>query len=266
MSHWAKVAARRLMHAKDEKRAVVYVALEPSAEEVEVLLQAGEASVTDIVQGNVADKDVMDASLARVKIPIWTVGRSVISPRHVPRITAARLYDALERMHRDYGTRPYLILLDYIQIFPVERGEERQQQVTEAIIRFKELLQTLGCAGIAGVQASRAVTVREEQIPTDADCQWASALEQTFDKLIGFWRPYLTYRRNPDKPKIKVDGVEHEITQDLLLGRIQKQRFAPAGQTLVLRMEPQYVRIEDRIAASSHPIEEDLDDQLPEDL
>jgi hypothetical protein len=92
------------------------------------------------------------------------------------------------------------------------------------------------------VQAGRKVDEYEEKIPGASDCQWASDIEQTCDKLLGIWRPVLT--EDPDQD-IKVNGQVYKPTQGLLIAKLLKQRMAPAGQKFVLNFAPEWVSLMD---------------------
>lgn len=77
-------------------------------------------------------------------------------------------------------------------------------------------------------------------MPTYREAQWASAIEQATDKFFGLWRPWLTDR---DKPPIQIGNEYHDITEDLLIMQMGKQRFGPAGHTWALRFKPQHLEI-----------------------
>lgn len=70
-------------------------------------------------------------------------------------------------------------------------------------------------------------------------------MEQVGDKLFGWWRPWLTRKRDDFNPKVKLAGQEVEVTRELLVGRLAKQRMADAGQLFYLRFDPGYVRLAD---------------------
>jgi replicative DNA helicase len=139
------------------------------------------------------------------------------------------------------------VVLDYIQIIPVDKPSDRVAQVGEAIVRSKELAIDIGAPIVFCVQAGRRVDDYGEKIPTAADCQWASAIEQTADKLIGIWRPVLTEGEDADPINVISTAGKREvkITQTLFIARLLKQRMAQAGQTFILNFAPQYVRLSD---------------------
>src|SRR5207244_3467099 len=116
------------------------------------------------------------------------------------------------------------------------------QQVGEAIAGSKELARDLGCPIVIDVQASRAVDKRQQKIPGASDCQWASAIEQVSDKLLGIWRPCLTEDENDT---IDVNGHDLVVNQRLFVAKLLKQRMAAAGQIFPLVFAPEFVRLSD---------------------
>jgi len=246
-AHLARTEAYRLILTKNTKQVVLYVGLEPKAEEMELMFQANaDYSITDLVRGRV-ERGVLEKRAVeqpRVRLPIWFMGRSAMRPRQGQlRLTADNIFKGIQSMRSEYGVSPSLVLIDYIQILPIERNQERRVQVEEAINRVKEVIDAVGCCMVMCVQASRKGDSREEKMPTLGDCQHASALEQVSDKLWGSWRVYLTFGKS--KKTISVEGQEYPITPHLLLMRQLKQRFASAGQWCVLNLSPAYVRLED---------------------
>ncbi len=255
MAYLAKHTAQQLvLEERAEKECVVYITYDQSVEEMEALFQADEEiSVTDLASGRAEMDAVRVRALQRVSLPIWVMGRSVLERRPSPRMFISNVYEALRAMEREYGVHPALIGLDYIQVVPIEGRADRNSQVTEAIVSTKELMLDIGAAGIVGVQATRAVDQREDKIPTIGDCQWSSALEQESDKLLGILRPALAYK-DWEGRRIKYHGKEVPITPTTFLSRLEKQRFAPAGQLFMLDFAPQFVRLADL----------ELEAQLPE--
>lgn len=232
--------------ASDPARAgecVVYVTFEQSTEEIEAFFQidSGEYSVTDLAWGRVDIEQIKRHSLKRPSLPVYLIGKSVTSRVRVPRMTVDNVYGALSTMRDDYGVKPILIVLDYVQIIPVDRAADRVHQVGEAIVRSKELALDMACPIVNCVQAGRAVDSRESKMPGAGDCQWASAIEQVSDKLLGIWRPALT----EEGSTVKVNDMVLPLTQSLFIAKLQKQRMSSAGHVYYLHFEPQLVKLAD---------------------
>lgn len=250
MAYLAKHRAEELARAGlYDRECVAYISLEQSVEEMEALFQATEAhTVSHYMRGQLTLDEVRGHSLSRPGLPVYTIGQSVMERRDMPRLTFENIYLALMGLEAEFGIKPSLICLDYIQIVPIERAVERMTQVSEAITRSKELAKALACPVVMGVQASRATDEREDKMPTIADCQWASAMEQVADKLYSITRPYLNQNMRQKGFKFRGQLIYPEdVTPEMLLMRKLKERFNPgAGDTYLLTMRPELVRLADR--------------------
>ena len=247
-AYLARKAGRDLLASgRAETECVVYVSLEQQVEELEAMFQVdpveGGLSATDISWGKADLEELKRRAVKRLSLPVWLIGASVIRRRRVPRMTVENIYRTLATIEDDYKIRPALIVLDYIQIVPIERASERMEQVGEAIVRAKELAQYVGAPMVLCVQAGRRVDTYSNKIPAASDCQWASAIEQTADRLIGIWRPVLT--EGLDAPPIDLGKQQIVITPQLFIARLLKQRGAEAGQTFILHFAPEFARLAD---------------------
>lgn len=240
---------------KRRREAVVYISLEQSVEEIEYCWEVvPDYSITDVRKGIVPAEDITRHVLHhRAGLPIYTMGHSMVANRKRIRMTSQNILETMFKMEEVYGVHPAYVMVDYVQILPVEKGESRAEQVGEAIHLLKELAKLLRCPILIGVQASRSVDRYQEQIPTAADCQWASAIEQVCDKLIALWRPVLNGVRTV---KLKeYDDMEIQVTNETMVIRVLKQRFGEAGMTRVVNFAPQFMRMSD-LELNKPPLEE----------
>lgn len=176
MAYLARAHAKRIMaRGTADKEAVVYVTWESSAEEIENFFIADDqVSASDIAWGRADIEEIKRRAVKRARVPIWVIGHGIgrASP-NTPRMTVDVVYQAIESMEEDYGIRPALVLLDYMQLIPVMRAESRVERVTDAVIRAKELAQRAAVPVVAGVQARRDVDNYKYPIPEKSDAQWA---------------------------------------------------------------------------------------------
>jgi replicative DNA helicase len=239
----ARIEARRIIAAgKQKEEAVFYVTWEQVTEEINMILDVNDAyTATDIMRGRASMDDVIAQSLKRAMLPIWLVGDSMArTGTHSLRMFPDVVFGAIESAVDEYGVKPTLLCFDYIQLVPVRDAKERVSQVGQAAVRCKEVAKRVGCPAIVGAQARREVDDREFKLPGTRDAQWASAVEQATDKFFGLWRPWLT---DKGKDPIKVGDKEYEITEDLLILEMSKQRFGPAGHRWGLHFQPQHLEI-----------------------
>jgi replicative DNA helicase len=252
-----ETAQQIVRERKQAQECVLYVSLDQAVDELEALFFAGDDySATDYMETSVPREVVVGRSLKRPDLPIWTMGKSVLRRRSTPRMTIDVLYSGIEAMEQKYGVKPRLIIVDYVQIVPAVKASERTQQVSEAVIRGGELALNVGCPILFDAQASRAAEQRDDRMPTLADCQHSSQLEQDSDVVLTAQRPWLLHRKrtiNGQPVQLELNGERYPITEDLFLLRVEKQRFKGAGKLYVLRMLPQYVRLADMELERAEP-------------
>lgn len=246
MAYMAKRTALDILKRGAEDEVVVYVSWEQQIEEIEAFFESGGTySSTDMAWGRVPMDKIKAQAVKRAKLPIWYIGKSM---RHDgikrPPMYIDAVYEAIEAMRFEFGLRPALICLDYIQKIPVKTGQKRFEQVTEAVFATKELLTSVGAPGIAGVQAGRQVDTYKDPIPSMADAQWSSAIEQEADKQISVWRPIKTH--DPEsQPYINVGGRDVKNHEDLLVVKLLKQRFDIGYGQFALRFRPHTLEVFD---------------------
>ena len=243
MAYMAKKTALDIVKRGAEDEVVIYVTWEQNIEEIEAFFQSGgDYSSTDMAWGRVPLDVIKRNAVKRPALPIWFVG---YSNRHAgiekPRLYVDHVYEAIQAMRNEYGKRPVLLLLDYVQIIPVSTGGKKFEQVSQAVTLTKELLMNLGVAGIAGVQASRDVDKYAAKIPTMSDAQHSSEIEQRADKQIALWRPI----KDITEPTINIAGKEYTVDDDLLVIRLLKQRFDVGFGTFPVRFKPQTLEMFD---------------------
>ena len=247
MAYMAKREAEAIIKRKaTDKEAVVYVSWEQPVEEIEAFFQSGdEYTSSDMAWGRVPLETVKRRSIRRAGQPIWTIGHSL---RHAniekPSMTVDVVYNAIESMYSEYGIRPTLVCLDYLQIVKTDKGGERLTQVTDAVYAAKELAMKIGAPIIAGVQAGRKVDDYQKPLPTMSDAQWSSAIEQTADKQISLWRPSKTHSAI-EHPTVEVGGTQYTNDEDLLVIKLLKQRFERGFGIWAVRFQPQMLNVYD---------------------
>lgn len=242
-AYLARKVALDLALAGNQSQCAVYVTLEQTIEELESLFELPDDlsyDATQLSRLEIDEKQVLTQSLKRAALPVWMLGNSSVRRKMTPRLTIQNIYDSLMLIEDEWGVKPAIIVIDYVQIIPIERSAERVQQVTEAIIGANELADRIGCPLVLPVQARRDVDKYDRKIPTASDCQWASAIEQVADKLIGVWRPSLT---EDNDSYVDLDGQEIKVTPQLAIARLLKQRGGPAGITWPLYFSPQYLKL-----------------------
>lgn len=243
LCYLARAEAKRILErGTQDRECVVYVTWEQVAEELRNVLGVNEGfTPSDVAWGRADIKKVIQQSIQGVTLPIWVIGHSLSrSDIRMPRMTTDVVFKAIERMRDDYSVTPTLMCLDYIQIVPIRSATDRVTQVTEAAIGVKELALRVAAPAWMGAQAGRQVDVKTIKIPALGDVQWSSGIEQTVDKYMGVWRPWLT---EPQDKSIEINGQQLSVTPQLLIMEMSKQRFERAGFTWPLYFAPQYLKL-----------------------
>lgn len=229
-----------------EKECVVYVSWEQTVEEIDAMFQSGaDYSSTDMAWGRVPMSVIEQKAVKRAGLPVWAFGES---KRHEgitrPRMTVDYVYESIEAMQDEFGIKPVLMCLDYVQIMPVLGRGEKMERVDEAINEAKQLAVRMGLPIIIGVQSTRAVDDYKDPIPTMKDAQWSSAIEQVADKQISLWRPIKTHDPE-DKPTVDIGGVTYRNDENLLIIKLLKQRFGQGYGIWAVRFVPQTLEMND---------------------
>lgn len=238
----ARQEAKRIVaRGKKNEECVVFVTWEQVTEEITAMMETTASySITDIVWGRVPIEDVIKQSIKRVELPVWIIGESLESGLDTPRMFPENVFAAIESIKTDFKLRPTLLLFDYIQLIPIPHQADRFKQVMEATVRCKEMAKRLACPVAIAVQARQEIDDRAIKIPTLRDGQHSSQIGQTADKFFGLWRPWIT---EPHHSFITVAGQELEVTQELLIMAMCKQRFAEPSHVWSLYFQPQWLRL-----------------------
>lgn len=246
MNWLSKQALKLIDKEKSENEFVARVTWEQSVEEDTLSWLAGDAnlSITKLARGLVDEKEwkiLQKSSIRRAITPMWIIGHSqqenTERRRARPRMTMNDVALALEYICNDATDRklkPKMIVLDYLQrIRPdVKDGDSKREQMMEAVNRAKDAAIAFGCPVILGVQTGRQVMEREDKTPTIEDGQETSNIEQSSDKMFGVWYPVKT-----EKPGSSIHGVQ--VTKNLLVLRLLKQKLGEAPKTFALFVDPE---------------------------
>lgn len=245
MAYLARRTALNIVSRGETNRCVIYVSWEQSVEEIEAFFQSGrEYSSTDLAWSRVSMDVVKQRSIQRVNLPIWMIGYSIRDAgKKKPPMTIEAVYESIRAMRYEYNFEPVMICLDYLQIIPVtDNKADRTKQVTEATIQAKHLAMEIGAPIVAGVQARRETDSHKVAIPTMADAQWSSAIEQTADKQLSLFRPSKVMDTGES---IEVGGRSYEVNENLLVLKLLKQRFDVGYGAWAIQFEPQTLTVTD---------------------
>ena len=239
MQCWARRVAEEIRKEDGLNEMVVFVTWEMAVEEIGLYDLAASAALnaSEIYQGRVSDETwerLQVSAMNRAAVPLWIVGHSIERRRKRPDLTLSNVARALQWFD-DQGHKPRIIFLDYLQQMQPEKGYDRRMQVFENVRRCKDMALALGCPVVLGVQAGRQVDDRSWKMPGMGDGLESSNIEHTADKMLGLWYPKMT---DPIGAMISMGEKSLEVSENLLLCALTKQKLGPANKLAVLRVDP----------------------------
>lgn len=224
------------------KKVAINVTYEQSIEEQGVIdmAQIAKIDVSRMMRGEMDAEEwrgLRRAGVERGKLPWWLIGHSSLQRNRRPHLTMSELYLAIERIIERQKLLPELIVVDYLQRIPGEKGiRERRERFVDIVDRSKDMALAFGCPVLLGCQAGRQVKERTWQLPQLEDAQETSNFEQSCDKVLSVWMPKTAY---PVGHVIDYGEQEFTVTENLLIGAVLKQKFGPAPRIYDLFIKPE---------------------------
>jgi replicative DNA helicase len=143
--------------------------------------------------------------------------------------------------------RPTLVILDYVQLLQGDdmamTDRSKTAQVTAAIEGAKNLAVNLDVPVVMAVQAGRQTDSRGDYMPTMSDAQWASAIEQACDVVLGVHRPI---RRDDLADQVRggqtiradINGQSYVVNDQLMVVGLVKQRAGKGAGRYPVYLDP----------------------------
>jgi replicative DNA helicase len=235
----------------DADRAVVYITLEQSVEELNAFNIAADRrmSITQMAMGEITDaewKACLEDGINRRYIPIWNIGYSSTTAKKQVRIDLDGISGALHLIEDQYKKKIDLVFVDYLQRMPFDRAESKTIGVSDNLDGLKNLaLQTFKAPFVIGAQATRDVDARvhpgskDLPIPAMDDGQWTSNIEQTSDHVISLVRPRKYYKEGEAFGSMTVQGNSQ------LLVSVLKQKLGASNFARWVFFDPIYNKLDE---------------------
>ncbi len=236
---------------KENEEVVVYITYEGTVDNIYTgIIASGEYSISDYHWGRVPLEKVGSVAVKRGVMPIIMIGFSTFRKHDEPILmTLDKILDSVRYIEQKLKKRPTLLLIDYLQLIPVKRSENKVDQVARAIVQAKSLGMDLDLPTFMGAQASRDVDRYDIRLAEKSDVQWSSQAEQHTDKMFSITRPIL-YKHNGTI--IEINKKKAEVTPNLLVMAMKKQRNEQGSAFWYLEMNPQLLTL----AEYEHVLEE----------
>ena len=120
----------------------------------------------------------------------------MVNGRIAPRLSARRVLSAVEATtHENFGRKPSLVVIDYLQLLRGEGTRVSEGSKTEHVMEASEgamlISRSLDVPVIMAVQARRETDGQKGEIPLPGlgDAMWSAQIEQDVDNIIGVVRP-----------------------------------------------------------------------------
>jgi replicative DNA helicase len=242
MQFIARAEAKLIQREHIEDEAIVYVTWEQSIDEMVAfdLAYTARMNAADVLLGKVSDEEMERLRMVhgprRAVLPVYLIGHSTRELRERPSITLAVVQRGLEQLRENYGLKPRAVFLDYLQQIIPEEGRDKLEQVFNGVSRIKDMALALGCPVFVGSQAKMEAYDRKWGVPQIMDSQWGSNFGHTCDKALGVWFPIKDLQ---DGDEIVTKKLTLNVTPNLLIVQILKQKLRPSGQWLPLFVRPE---------------------------
>ena len=242
MQWWARQQANYIRDNGAEDQCIIYVTWEQAVEEMICfdLAYSARLNSRDVMLGKINDDEMKRLRLVhgpkRAVTPVYLIGHSVQDGKSRPILSLSAVRDGLLMLKEEYGIRPRVIYLDYLQRMAGEKGREREQQVSHNVDAAKDLAFEMRCLVVTGTQANRRSYEKAWGIPDIIESQWTSNLEQTCDGIWGVWYPCKSVELGTEIEKSSKVMV---VDKNLLILQIIKQRWGDSGNWWQLKVEPE---------------------------
>lgn len=244
MVRWARYRAEQLRKAKITDRAVVYVTLEQSVEELNAFNIAADkrVSITKMARGEITDAEwakCLEQGIDRRFYPLWNIGYSSMTEKKQIRLDLDAIGGALELIRGQHAKAIDIVFVDYLQRIPYDRAESKTVGVSDNLDGLKTMALRMKCSFVVGVQARREVDEMNPPIPAEDDGQWTSNIEQTSDKVFSLVRPRKYKQEGQEFGSQTVEGNCQMIVSVL------KQKLGPANFAKWVYFDPEYNKLDE---------------------
>ncbi|MCA1927732.1 MAG: replicative DNA helicase [Calditerrivibrio sp.] len=154
-----------------------------------------------------ANIDAQKLRNGKLTIDEWQKLAAVASELHdinffiddTPAISVTEVRAKSRRIKRDKGLD--LVIVDYLQLMSSNKGDSREQQISEISRSLKALAKELDVPVIALSQLNRSVESRQDKRPIPSDLRESGAIEQDADLVIFLYRDEV-YNKDTKEPNV----------------------------------------------------------------
>jgi len=251
MVHWARYRSEVLRKLGKKDRAVVYITLEQSIEELNAFNVAADQrlSITSMARGEIKDaewNECLKSAINRRFMPLWNIGYSSMTTNKQIRVDLDAIEGALSMIRDQHKLTIDIVFVDYLQRMPLPGNVENKAiGVSDNYDGLKNIALRLKTPVVVGVQARREVDDRDDPsknklpIPELDDGQWTSNVEQSSDRLLSLVRPIKYRKENEMFGKMQVKG-----TRQILI-TVLKQKLGKDNWSKWAYFDPEYNKLDE---------------------
>jgi len=192
------LAGQIALHVGEHHGPVVFVSMELTAVDLAVRLASVLTNIKKehLVTGALSPEQEREAMTA-----IERLERSRLHIVHGSGYTSADVRAYALQVQAIEGTKPALIVVDYVQLLRDEEGDggSRERNVSAAARGLKELSGELGVPVFALVQLNRNRATRADKRPQLADLRESGDLENTADSVLGLYRDEMDHPESTER-------------------------------------------------------------------
>lgn len=207
--------------ARSSNQPVLFFSLEMSATELTQRILSAEAQVDSdrlrTGQLQEADWQKIARAINRLEIPLFIDDTS--------QVTVMQIRQKLRRVAA-MGTKPAMVVVDYLQLMGGSDAETRQLVVSEISRNLKLLAREFGIPVVALSQLSRGVEQRQDKRPVMSDLRESGALEQDADVIM------FLHRDEASNPEVRFQDRGYA---DVI---VSKHRSGPTGDFRLIFIKP----------------------------
>ena len=191
------------VHVGEHHGPVAFVSMELTKEDLGVRFVAG---LTNIRKELLVTGRLDEPQRQEVLGAIARLERSRVHIAYGGGFTTADIRAFALQVQAAEGSKPALIVIDYVQLLRDEEGDgrSRERNVSAAVRGLKGLAQELQVPVLAAVQFNRNLDTRVDKRPSLTDLRDSGDLENTADSVLGLYR----------------DGMHHPDSEDKLVTEI----------------------------------------------
>jgi len=192
------LAGQIALHVAEQHGPVVFVSMELSAVDLGVRLVS---VLTNITKDHLVVGRLTDEQQGQVHTAVERLEQSQLYIVAGSGYTTGDVRAHLLRAQAATGSKPALLVVDYVQLLADEEGDgrSRERNVSAAAKALKTLAGELGVPVLALVQLNRNRAGRADKRPTLTDLRESGDLENTADSVLGLYHDEMDHPESTER-------------------------------------------------------------------